>query len=235
MSKLSVTHPSPLLLSSASPASHNIFTELQRTNYFQWWSCHFGAFARKNILPWEEHTTDWHVFLLFGREENERGILVLSFVLWYFYKFKTMSFSCHNSLKSKLTWAWHYENTFPDKINSKRTDTRTYSLMYALKMETIACMPEQCAIIKGWSWSLVSALGNYLKMHKKLCSVKTWNSGVLSPWVVLVINLGNRVYLCRRSLFWNCYGTLYCSTPLLLQLISVCAFSRRPTSTVQTP
>lgn len=103
-----------------------------RTNYFQWWTCHIGALARKNILPWEEHTANWHVFPLFGWEKNERGIRVLSFVLWYFYKFKTMSTSCHNSLKSKLTWnvtLWKY---IPDCINCKRMDTRTYSLMYTL-------------------------------------------------------------------------------------------------------
>lgn len=103
MSELSVTHPNPLLLSSASSASHNIFTELQRTNYFQWWSCHFGAFAWKNILPWEEHTTSWHVFLLFWRGKNESDTLVLSFVLWYFYRIKTISFSCQTALKSKVT------------------------------------------------------------------------------------------------------------------------------------
>lgn len=82
-----------------------------------------------------KNTASWHVFLLFGRERNERGTLVLSFVLWYFYRFKTMSFSCHNSLKSKQTWTRHYENT--DEIQSKRMDTCTYSLMYTLKMKTI--------------------------------------------------------------------------------------------------
>lgn len=71
----------------------------------------------------------------FGREKNERGTLVLSFVLWYFYRFKTMSFSCHNSLKSKLTRTWHCENT--DKTHPKRMDTCTYSLMCALEMKTI--------------------------------------------------------------------------------------------------
>lgn len=171
MSKLSVTHPSPLLLSSASAASHNIFTELQRTNYFQWWSCHFGAFARKNILPWEEHTTNWHVFLLFGREKNERGILVLSFVLWYFYKFKTMSFSCHNSLKSKLTWTWHYENTFLTKSTLKEwTRVHTLSCIHLKWKLSTGCLNSTVS----WkteaevSLSLLSPLGNDLKTFKRM-------------------------------------------------------------------
>lgn len=106
---------------------------------FQWWSCHFGAFARKNILPREEHTQPADMCsCFFGRGrggEKIRGALVLPFVLWYCYRLKTMSFSCHNSLKSKLTRTWHHENS--DEIHSKRMDTCTYSLMCALEMKTI--------------------------------------------------------------------------------------------------
>lgn len=39
----------------------------------------------------------------FGGKKNERDTLVLSFVLWYFYRFETMSFSCQSALKSKVT------------------------------------------------------------------------------------------------------------------------------------
>lgn len=121
MSKLSVTHPTvpppPVSLVPSSSASHNIFTELQRTNYFQWWSCHVGDLGWKNILPPEEHTPNWHVFLLFRREKKWERHTCSFFVLWYFYKFKTVSLSCHNSLKSKLTWMWHYENTILTKSN----------------------------------------------------------------------------------------------------------------------
>lgn len=38
-----------------------------------------------------------------GKKKNERDTLVLSFVLWYFYRFETMSFSCQSALKSKVT------------------------------------------------------------------------------------------------------------------------------------
>lgn len=70
----------------------------------------------------------------FGGEKNERDTLVLSFVLWYFYRFETMSFSCQNALKSKVTWQGG-ENV--DEIHCKRMDMCTYSLMYALEMETM--------------------------------------------------------------------------------------------------
>lgn len=39
----------------------------------------------------------------FGGGKNERDTLVLSFVLWYFYRLGTISFSCQAALKSKVT------------------------------------------------------------------------------------------------------------------------------------
>lgn len=39
----------------------------------------------------------------FGGGKNERDTLVLSFVLWYFYRIETIRSSCQSALKSKVT------------------------------------------------------------------------------------------------------------------------------------
>ena len=158
MSELSVTHPNPLLLSSASSASHNIFTELRRTNYFQWWNCHFGAFAWKNILPWEEHTTSWHVFLLFWRGkkwERHTCSFFCSLILFQNRDYK-LFLSGRLEVVSNPTRLLR-ENV--DEIHCKRMDMCTYSLMYALEMERRVWRKK-----KKKREAEVSVLENYLKL-----------------------------------------------------------------------
>lgn len=110
----------------------------------------------------------------FWERKNERGILVLSFVLWYFYKFKTMSFSCHNSLKSKLTWMWHYENTFLTKSALKEwTHVHTLLCMH-LKWKLLPeCLNSTVSSWKDWGWSFMCFSGKWLRRRSNTASATT--------------------------------------------------------------
>lgn len=98
--------------------------------------CHFAAFAWKNILPWEEHTTSWHVFLLFwrGKKKWERHTCSF-FCSLILLQIRDYELFLSERLEVESNPArWHRGNV--DEIRSKRMDMCTYSLMYALEMET---------------------------------------------------------------------------------------------------